>query len=123
MAPRRRLYMLFVRGLPWTVARDEISQYFSQFGYVKKCSLPFVSMSPLPCSANGFTGVCQQELFLLRQEDETGFHKGYCWIQFNSQSSTNRVLKNSHTLEGAQLQVLKSRQGLAEVNTLLADMD
>ncbi|XP_006028610.1 SRA stem-loop-interacting RNA-binding protein, mitochondrial isoform X2 [Alligator sinensis] len=96
MAPRRRLYMLFVRGLPWTVARDEISQYFSQFGYVKKCSLPF---------------------------DETGFHKGYCWIQFNSQSSTNRVLKNSHTLEGAQLQVLKSRQGLAEVNTLLADMD
>lgn len=47
---------------------DEIWQYFSKFGYLKKCSLPFVSMSPLPCSANGFTGVCQQELSLLRQE-------------------------------------------------------
>ncbi|KYO19775.1 SRA stem-loop-interacting RNA-binding protein, mitochondrial [Alligator mississippiensis] len=81
MAPQRRLYVLFVRKLPWTVARDEIWQYFSKFGYLKKCSLPF---------------------------DETGFHKGYCWIYLDSQSSMDNVLKNSHTLEGAQLQILKS---------------
>ncbi|XP_019374275.1 PREDICTED: SRA stem-loop-interacting RNA-binding protein, mitochondrial [Gavialis gangeticus] len=79
MAARELYRKILVRRLPWTVGRFEVSEYFKQFGSIKRCNVPF---------------------------DETGFNKGYSWITFHSESSIHKVLKESHTLEGAQVTTL-----------------
>ncbi|KAG7511117.1 SRA stem-loop-interacting RNA-binding protein, mitochondrial [Solea senegalensis] len=84
-APSRKVFELFVSKVPWTVAKNELRQYFGQFGTVKKCLLPF--------------------------DKETGFHRGFCWVGFSSeQELTNALQKDPHLLEGAMLQVQKNRR-------------
>ncbi|XP_069714627.1 SRA stem-loop-interacting RNA-binding protein, mitochondrial [Phaenicophaeus curvirostris] len=74
----RRLFDIFVAEVPWTVSSRELKEYFSQFGSVQRCQLPF--------------------------DKDTGFHKRYCWIKFStSQDVQNVFQKDSHILEGAKL--------------------
>ncbi|XP_057679346.1 SRA stem-loop-interacting RNA-binding protein, mitochondrial [Corythoichthys intestinalis] len=84
-APAKKVFEVFVSKLPWTVASKEMREYFGQFGQVKWCRLPF--------------------------DKETGFHRGFGWVGFNSEEGLNNVLqKEPHILEGAKLQVQKNRQ-------------
>ncbi|XP_077443964.1 SRA stem-loop-interacting RNA-binding protein, mitochondrial [Stigmatopora argus] len=83
-APSKKVFEAFVSKVPWTVAGKEIKEYFGQFGQVKKCLLPF--------------------------DKETGFHRGFGWVGFNSEEGLNNALqKDPHILEGAKLQVQKNR--------------
>ncbi|ETE69668.1 hypothetical protein L345_04527, partial [Ophiophagus hannah] len=54
----------------------ELREYFTQFGPVKKCILPF--------------------------NTETGFHKGFGWIGFATEESRNNALLKDHMFEGSQ---------------------
>ncbi|XP_034072474.1 SRA stem-loop-interacting RNA-binding protein, mitochondrial [Gymnodraco acuticeps] len=82
-APSKKVFEIFVNKIPWTLATKEMKEYFAQFGHVKKCLLPF--------------------------DKETGFHKGFCWVGFTTEEGLNNALqKDSHTLEGAKLQVQKN---------------
>ncbi|NWS21366.1 SLIRP protein, partial [Pachyramphus minor] len=80
-ALRRRsqqLFDVFVAEVPWTVSSKELKEYFSQFGSVQRCQLPF--------------------------DRDTGFHKRYCWIKFSTPEDVQNVLKkDSHILEGSKL--------------------
>ncbi|XP_030044673.1 SRA stem-loop-interacting RNA-binding protein, mitochondrial [Microcaecilia unicolor] len=88
-AQARRLFELFVARVPWTLSAKEMREYFSQFGTVKKCVLPF--------------------------DKETGFHRGYGWIVFSSEEGLQNVLqKDQHIVEGSKLQVLRNRRELGE---------
>ncbi|NXT19108.1 SLIRP protein, partial [Syrrhaptes paradoxus] len=79
----RKLFDFFVAEVPWTVSSKELKEYFSQFGSVQRCQLPF--------------------------DKDTGFHKRYCWIKFSTPEDVQNVLqKDSHILEGAKL-VLKQQ--------------
>ncbi|XP_075782907.1 SRA stem-loop-interacting RNA-binding protein, mitochondrial [Pelodiscus sinensis] len=79
-ASSRRVFELFVSRIPWTLSTKEIKDYFSLFGGVRRCMLPF--------------------------DKETGFHKGFCWVGFSSEESLHNALrKESHIVEGAKLQV------------------
>uniref|UniRef100_A0A8D2LP05 RRM domain-containing protein n=1 Tax=Varanus komodoensis TaxID=61221 RepID=A0A8D2LP05_VARKO len=76
----RRSFQAFIARIPWTMGAHEIKQYFSQFGTVKNCILPF--------------------------NTETGFHKGFCWVGFSTEEGLKNALqKDSHIIEGAKLQV------------------
>ncbi|XP_062973988.1 SRA stem-loop-interacting RNA-binding protein, mitochondrial [Elgaria multicarinata webbii] len=76
----RRAFEVFVARVPWTVAGNELREYFAQFGTVKKCYLPF--------------------------DKETGFHKSYCWVGFSTEEGLKNTLqKDSHILEGVKLDV------------------
>ncbi|XP_019407673.1 PREDICTED: SRA stem-loop-interacting RNA-binding protein, mitochondrial isoform X2 [Crocodylus porosus] len=75
----------------------EVSEYFKQFGSIKKCNVPF---------------------------GETGFNKGYSWVIFHSQHSVHKVLKESHTLEGAQLKIKSAPfQSSVKLRSILSGMD
>ncbi|XP_009317787.1 PREDICTED: SRA stem-loop-interacting RNA-binding protein, mitochondrial [Pygoscelis adeliae] len=57
---------------------EELKEYFSQFGSVQRCQLPF--------------------------DKDTGFHRRYCWIKFSTPEDVQNVFqKDSHILEGAKL--------------------
>ncbi|XP_063255150.1 SRA stem-loop-interacting RNA-binding protein, mitochondrial [Prinia subflava] len=74
----RRLFDIFVAEIPWTVSSKEVKEYFSQFGLVQRCQLPF--------------------------DRDTGFHRRYCWIKFSAPEEVQNVLqKDSHILEGSKL--------------------
>ncbi|XP_057284671.1 SRA stem-loop-interacting RNA-binding protein, mitochondrial [Pezoporus wallicus] len=74
----RRLFDIFVAEVPWTVSSKELKEYFSQFGSVQRCQLPF--------------------------DRDTGFHKRYCWIKFSTPKEAQNVFqKDCHILEGAKL--------------------
>ncbi|XP_061853510.1 SRA stem-loop-interacting RNA-binding protein, mitochondrial [Colius striatus] len=74
----RAIFDIFVAEVPWTVSSKELKEYFSQFGSVQRCQLPF--------------------------NKDTGFHKRYCWIKFSSPEDAQNVFqKDSHILEGAKL--------------------
>ncbi|XP_032864625.2 SRA stem-loop-interacting RNA-binding protein, mitochondrial [Tyto alba] len=73
-----RFFEIFVADVPWTVSTKELKEYFSQFGSVQRCQLPF--------------------------DRDTGFHKRYCWIKFSTPEDVQNVFqKDSHVLEGAKL--------------------
>ncbi|NXH98923.1 SLIRP protein, partial [Pachycephala philippinensis] len=74
----RRLFDIFVAEIPWTVSSKELKEYFSQFGSVQRCQLPF--------------------------DRDTGFHRRYCWIKFSTPEEVQNALqKDSHILEGSKL--------------------
>ncbi|GAB0190775.1 SRA stem-loop-interacting RNA-binding protein, mitochondrial isoform X2 [Grus americana] len=74
----RSLFDIFVAEVPWTVSSKELKEYFSQFGSVQRCHLPF--------------------------DKDTGFHRRYCWIKFSTQDDVWNVFqKDTHILEGAKL--------------------
>ncbi|NXJ48857.1 SLIRP protein, partial [Spizaetus tyrannus] len=74
----RRLFDIFVAEVPWTVSSKELKEYFSQFGSVQRCQLPF--------------------------DKDTGFHRRYGWIKFSTPQDVQNVFqKDSHILEGAKL--------------------
>ncbi|XP_038629741.1 SRA stem-loop-interacting RNA-binding protein, mitochondrial [Scyliorhinus canicula] len=84
-APSRRSFEIFVSRIPWTLASKEIKEYFGQFGLVKKCLLPF--------------------------DKETGFHRGFCWVGFNTEEGLQNALqKEPHLIEGAKLQVQRNKK-------------
>ncbi|XP_030921039.1 SRA stem-loop-interacting RNA-binding protein, mitochondrial, partial [Geospiza fortis] len=57
---------------------EELKEYFSQFGSVQRCQLPF--------------------------NRDTGFHRRYCWIKFSTPEEVQNVLqKDPHILEGSKL--------------------
>ncbi|XP_010221565.1 PREDICTED: SRA stem-loop-interacting RNA-binding protein, mitochondrial, partial [Tinamus guttatus] len=63
---------------------EELREYFSQFGPVQRCQLPF--------------------------DRDTGFHKRFCWIKFSSPEGVQNVFqKDSHILEGAKLYLREQR--------------
>ncbi|KAG8126373.1 hypothetical protein E2320_021575 [Naja naja] len=80
----RRAFEVFVRRIPWNVEESELREYFTQFGPVKKCILPF--------------------------NTETGFHKGFGWIGFATEESRNNALLKDHTFEGSQLEVKRQEK-------------
>ncbi|XP_035395169.1 SRA stem-loop-interacting RNA-binding protein, mitochondrial [Cygnus atratus] len=81
----RWVFDIFVADVPWTVSSKELKEYFSQFGAVQRCQLPF--------------------------DKDTGFHKRYCLIKFSSPEDVQNILqKDSHVLEGSKLSV-KLQQG------------
>ncbi|XP_018583029.2 SRA stem-loop-interacting RNA-binding protein, mitochondrial [Scleropages formosus] len=83
-ASTRKVFQLFVTKIPWTVASREMREYFGQFGPVRSCILPF--------------------------DRETGFHKGFCWIGFNSEEGLlNALQKDSHIIEGTKLNVARNK--------------
>ncbi|XP_061599711.1 SRA stem-loop-interacting RNA-binding protein, mitochondrial [Cololabis saira] len=85
MASSRKVLELFVSRVPWTVQAKEMREYFTQFGAVKKCLLPF--------------------------DKETGFHRGFCWVSFSSEEGiSNALQKDPHVLEGSKLQVQRNRR-------------
>ncbi|NXG47317.1 SLIRP protein, partial [Psilopogon haemacephalus] len=74
----RRVFDIFVTQVPWTVSSKEVKEYFSQFGSVQRCQLPF--------------------------DKETGFHRRYCWLKFSTTQDVQNVFqKDSHILEGAKV--------------------
>ncbi|NWY66447.1 SLIRP protein, partial [Erithacus rubecula] len=74
----RQLFDIFVADVPWTVSSKELKEYFSQFGSVQRCQLPF--------------------------DRDTGFHRRYCWIKFSTPEDLQNVLqKDPHILEGCKL--------------------
>ncbi|XP_062431894.1 SRA stem-loop-interacting RNA-binding protein, mitochondrial [Rhea pennata] len=80
----RKLFDIFVAEVPWTVSSKELKEYFSQFGSVQRCRLPF--------------------------DRDTGFHKRYCWIKFSTPEDVQNVFqKDSHILEGAKLSLRQQR--------------
>ncbi|GCC35659.1 SRA stem-loop-interacting RNA-binding protein, mitochondrial isoform X1 [Chiloscyllium punctatum] len=95
-APLRKSLEIFVSRIPWSLSSKEIKEYFGQFGQVKKCLLPF--------------------------DKETGFHKGFCWVGFNTEEGfQNALQKEPHVIEGAKLQVQRNRklpQGRRQNNKL-----
>ncbi|XP_025912999.1 SRA stem-loop-interacting RNA-binding protein, mitochondrial [Apteryx mantelli] len=79
-----KLFDIFVAEVPWTVSSKELKEYFSQFGSVQRCQLPF--------------------------DRDTGFHKRYCWIKFSTPEDVRNVFqKDSHILEGAKLSLRQQR--------------
>ncbi|CAN0105554.1 unnamed protein product [Bubo scandiacus] len=81
----RRFFDIFVADVPWTVSSKELKEYFSQFGSVQRCQLPF--------------------------DKDTGFHKRYCWIKFSTPEDVQNVFqKDSHILEGAKLALKQQSQ-------------
>ncbi|XP_022432138.1 SRA stem-loop-interacting RNA-binding protein, mitochondrial isoform X2 [Delphinapterus leucas] len=70
----------FVRKIPWTAASSELREHFSQFGHVRKCTVPF--------------------------DKETGFHRGMGWIQFSSEEELHNALQQeNHVIDGVKLHV------------------
>ncbi|XP_022432137.1 SRA stem-loop-interacting RNA-binding protein, mitochondrial isoform X1 [Delphinapterus leucas] len=76
----------FVRKIPWTAASifssytGELREHFSQFGHVRKCTVPF--------------------------DKETGFHRGMGWIQFSSEEELHNALQQeNHVIDGVKLHV------------------
>ncbi|NWU98238.1 SLIRP protein, partial [Upupa epops] len=81
----RRLFDIFVAEVPWTVSSKELKEYFSQFGTVQRCQLPF--------------------------DKDTGFHRRCGWIKFSTRQDVQNVIqKDSHILEGAKLAVRQQAQ-------------
>lgn len=71
---------LFVGNIPWTVGKNELKQYFSQFGEIRGTQILF--------------------------NRETGLTKGYGFVQFaNSDAANAAIAKNIHELEGNELTV------------------
>ncbi|XP_051252263.1 SRA stem-loop-interacting RNA-binding protein, mitochondrial [Dicentrarchus labrax] len=90
-ASMKKSFEVFVSKVPWTVASKQMREYFGQFGTVKFCRLPF--------------------------DKDTGFHKGFGWVAFQSEEEMNNVLqKDTHMLEGAKLTVVTNKRPLWQKN-------
>ncbi|XP_043929986.1 SRA stem-loop-interacting RNA-binding protein, mitochondrial [Protopterus annectens] len=86
-AASRKVFELFVSRVPWTLTCNELREYFSQFGTVKKCLMPF--------------------------DKEAGFHRGFCWVGFSTEEGLqNALMRDSHTVEGTKLQIQRNRRAL-----------
>ncbi|XP_040102780.1 SRA stem-loop-interacting RNA-binding protein, mitochondrial-like [Oryx dammah] len=69
----------FVRNIPGTVASSELREHFAQFGYVRKCTVPF--------------------------DEESGFHNGMGWIHFSSEELYNALQQENYVIDGVKLHV------------------
>ncbi|XP_029438966.1 SRA stem-loop-interacting RNA-binding protein, mitochondrial-like [Rhinatrema bivittatum] len=72
-----REFEVFVLQVSWTVVAKEVKEYFSQFGSVIKCLLPF--------------------------DRESGFHRGFCWIGFTSEGLQNAPQEDQRVIGGRKL--------------------
>uniref|UniRef100_A0A8C5YFI5 SRA stem-loop interacting RNA binding protein n=1 Tax=Microcebus murinus TaxID=30608 RepID=A0A8C5YFI5_MICMU len=67
----------FVRKIPWTAASSEMREHFAQFGHIRRCFLPF--------------------------DKETGFHKGFGWVQFSTEEELQNALQQeNHFIDGVK---------------------
>ncbi|KAJ8270013.1 hypothetical protein GJAV_G00109320 [Gymnothorax javanicus] len=83
-APTKKVFEIFVSKVPWTLANKEMKEYFGQFGQIRKCLLPF--------------------------DRETGFHRGFCRIQYaTNEGLQNALQKEEHVVEGSRLNVQQSQ--------------
>ncbi|PVD26609.1 hypothetical protein C0Q70_14286 [Pomacea canaliculata] len=74
----RRTFKLFVGNLPWTVSKNELSEYFSKFGNLRSSSVVF--------------------------DNKTGLSKGYGFVEFlNKDGYTAAVSQDHHLLEKNKL--------------------
>ncbi|CAO2594533.1 SRA stem-loop-interacting RNA-binding protein, mitochondrial, partial [Lemmus lemmus] len=68
----------FIRKIPWTVASSELREHFAQFGYIKRCNVPF--------------------------DREIGFHRGMGWVQCSSQEELQNALQQkNHIIDGVKI--------------------
>ncbi|XP_032684369.1 SRA stem-loop-interacting RNA-binding protein, mitochondrial-like [Odontomachus brunneus] len=70
-------YILQINNIPWTIGRQQLAQYFSQFGYVRNATVVF--------------------------DKTTGFNQGYGYVTFAKKEDLGFVLENKHSLEGKTL--------------------
>ncbi|GAB1602088.1 SRA stem-loop-interacting RNA-binding protein, mitochondrial-like [Argonauta hians] len=69
---------LFVGNLPWTIGRQQLKEYFSQFGNVRSSSVLF--------------------------NRKTGMSRGFGFVQFNSNEAYNAAIsQESHQLDNANI--------------------
>ncbi|XP_014481348.1 PREDICTED: SRA stem-loop-interacting RNA-binding protein, mitochondrial-like [Dinoponera quadriceps] len=73
-------YMLQINNIPWTIGRQQLALYFSQFGYVQNATVVF--------------------------DKQTGFSQGYGYITFLKKQHVDSVLQHEHTLDGQNLSVM-----------------
>ncbi|XP_069321272.1 SRA stem-loop-interacting RNA-binding protein, mitochondrial [Eulemur rufifrons] len=74
----------FVRKIPWTAASSEVREHFAQFGHIRRCFIPF--------------------------DKETGFHKGFGWVQFSTEEELQNALQQeNHFIDGVKLYVQAQR--------------
>jgi RNA recognition motif-containing protein len=72
-----RFYQLYVSKLPWTVCRDQLTRYFQKFGEVSAASIAF--------------------------DWETGFSRGFGFVQFKEDSAASAALRVSHEIAGTKV--------------------
>lgn len=70
-------YMLQVNNIPWTIGRQQLALYFSQFGYVRNATVVF--------------------------DKATGLSQGYGYVRFAKREHLDFALENKHILEGKTL--------------------
>ncbi|XP_006824831.1 SRA stem-loop-interacting RNA-binding protein, mitochondrial-like [Saccoglossus kowalevskii] len=69
---------VYIGRVPWTVSQKELKDYFSQYGLVKRATLPF--------------------------DRETGFHKRFGFIEFQSEEGYNNTIQRPyHVIEGTRV--------------------
>ncbi|XP_022201282.1 SRA stem-loop-interacting RNA-binding protein, mitochondrial-like [Nilaparvata lugens] len=74
----RNLHKIFVGNVPWTVAHNELKQYFSEFGHVSNVSVVF--------------------------DRNTGMSRGYGFVTFSHQNGLDAATsRQKHFLEGNTL--------------------
>ncbi|XP_035529884.1 SRA stem-loop-interacting RNA-binding protein, mitochondrial [Morone saxatilis] len=95
-ASTKKCFEVFVSKVPWTVASKQMREYFGQFGTVKMCRLPF--------------------------DKDTGFHRGFGWVGFESEDEMNNALqKDTHMLEGVKLSVNTNKRPVWQRNDKSGD--
>ncbi|XP_005321335.2 SRA stem-loop-interacting RNA-binding protein, mitochondrial [Ictidomys tridecemlineatus] len=79
----------FVRKIPWTAASSELREHFSQFGHIRKCTVPF--------------------------DKETGFHRGMGWIHFSSEEELqNAIQQENHIIDGVKVYIQAQRRKMLQ---------
>lgn len=67
--------------------------------------------------------VCLTVCFVLCQDKETGFHRGFCWVGFSSEEGlSNALQKDLHMIEGAKVKkkrISTTSQGLVRIEVFV----
>lgn len=77
MAGNIAKYVCLVNNIPWTISRQQLALYFSQFGYVHNSIIIF--------------------------DKNTGISKNYGFVTFTKKEHVDSALTHKHTLEGNNL--------------------
>lgn len=84
MAGNFAKFVLQVNNIPWTVSRQQLALYFSQFGYVHNTIVVF--------------------------DKKSGLGQGHGYVTFLKKDQLDTVLERKHTLEGKNL-ILSLKSG------------
>lgn len=93
-----------VSNLEWLLMRNTFHhrcQFSSSFLLTPPLCFRLVARRCWRCCRSE---VCLIVSFVLHQDKETGFHRGFCWVGFTSEEGLNNALqKEPHVLEGAKV--------------------